>query len=484
MNVHISLYFALTLHLLSHHLHHTTANIGRIHRANNPTGEGANNRSNLKPAVTPSPPHDSRRTEYDDCDWIDPSDIVPKSLSTKHYTVTPSQLHHYNLHGHVTLRVLGIRDLTHRIPTYHPAHPRIKFAIALRTCAQHIFDSNAIWGAPPSSSSHQHQPSFHRIHNLFQKTPLISNLVTSPRISKIVADLLNVDRIRLYQDSLFWKDANHNSSRWHQDMVAAPFQDDTKMVTMWMPLDSFADDHMGALRFAQSSHIQGRITEFDSNYHGTISDNDVRASYKVVGAGYGDAKHRIKRGSASFHDGFTVHGSGPNFSTKERVALAVQFVDADAKLMSWKEFHDAKQKHTRANDDSAFFEEWMRAKELVDGKGSDGVTRELDHPYFPIVFDRNDATAPTRARENVRRFKKARWVWSNRERESKTCKDDAQWRNMHNDGCSVYAKDGPAHEYCTKDASLAYIHCAKSCAVLCEGERERVVSGGGSGGEL
>jgi hypothetical protein len=305
---------------------------------------------------------------------------------------------------------------------------------------------------------------------------LILELVTSPRFGKIVADLLGVDKIRLYQDSLFYKDANHNSSKWHQDMVAAPFQDDAKMVTMWMPLDSFAGDDMGALRFAQKSHVQGRITSFDPNHHGTISDDDVRASYdEVVGAGYDDSKNRIKRGSASFHDGFTVHGSGPNYSTRVRVALAVQFVDADARLMSRKEFHDSMS--TRATDDEKFFDEWMRAKELFDARGSDGVERVLEHPYFPIVFDRNDATAPARARENVRRFTRERWVWPERERQSKKCTDELGWRNDYDDGCEVYAYGGPAHEFCTKDASLAYIHCAKSCAVLCEGVDESVDDG-------
>ena len=161
---------------------------------------------------------------------------------------------------------------------------------------------------------------------------LISNLITAPRFGKIAADLLGVKKVRLYQDSLFWKAGGHNASRWHQDKVAGPFSDSTKMITMWMPLEQFTLDAMGALRFASQSNKNGRHLIFDAKYHGTIQDEFIRDTYTVHQAGYIDVnqtRQRMKRGDVSFHQGFTIHGSGPNLSNHTRIAIAVQWVGAD-----------------------------------------------------------------------------------------------------------------------------------------------------------
>ena len=118
---------------------------------------------------------------------------------------------------------------------------------------------------------------------------------------------------------------------------------------------------------------------------------------------------------------------------------------------------------TRTDDDVAGFNEWLEAVETF------GTNKnKLEHPYFPIVYDEDDGSAPVKARINVEQFTESRWVWNNRNTKSKNCLDDPTFLNYRKDTCNVYGKNGPAHGHCTKDGSRAYIKCAQSCGVLCE----------------
>jgi hypothetical protein len=440
----------------------------RIDRANDPTGHVADGEILHKPAVLPSSPHDPNRDEYLDCDWIDSRQydsrshragtMIPSTLENKPYALSPSQIAYFNSHGHVTLpRILTLRELNHRVPTTSPSQRYLKFGAAIKKCMSHVLDSNAIWGAATDDV-----PSFHRIHNMWRKVPFIQEIVTSPRLGQLAADLLGVKRVRLYQDSLFWKSGMHNVSRWHQDMVASPFHESTKMITLWMPLELVVNDTMGALRFAAASHFDGKFDAgFDSAYHGTINNDIVKDRYVIRGAGYLNNGGKIKRGDASFHKGYTIHGSGPNLSQKTRSALAIQWVAADdATLLKQEEWMEALGK-TRTNDDVSGLE-WMEALERFN----------IDHPFFPIVWDAEDHTAHLHARKNVNQFTQSRWVNLKKRKSAEQCVDDDSFLNYRNDDCTVYKKDGPAHQFCTRDGSRAYLRCAKSCAVLCGSKEE------------
>ena len=415
-------------------------------------------------------PHDATRNDYQDswnCDWINTNKkTLPKSLQNKPYKITTSQVNHFHTHGHVTLpKILTRRELNYNVPTISATKQTIRLDKALKLCAEDFYH-NLIG----RKFYHDVLP-FHRIFNMWRKNRLISDLITAPRFGKIAADLLGVKKVRLYQDSLFWKSAHHNSSAWHQDIVAAPFHDNAKMLTMWLPLQQFTDDKMGALRFASESHNDndGRSLAFSTAFHGTVEDKIVRTKYTINRAGYIDknqTRQRLKLGDASFHKGFTMHGSGPNVSNKTRVALAVQWIAVDetdgTELMSINEWINAAGK-TKTDDDLAEFNEWLEAVERF---GND--ENKLEHPYFPIVYDENDKSAPVNARINVEQFTESRWVWNKRDKKSKHCLDDPTFLNYRNDNCEVYGKNGPAHGQCTKDGSRAYIKCAKSCGVLCE----------------
>ena len=223
------MYIVLLLHLLLQ-----LANSSRIQRANDKRQHDPNEYKRRKmylqkPAVTPSFPHDPQRIEYENCDWINYNRrFLPKSMNTKPYDVKISDRDFFTKHGHVTLsKVLNLRELNYPVPIRSSTkkNQKLRLGKVLRSCAQEVLDSTAIW----NEGDRKGAPPFHRIFNMWRgakgkgnKNKFMSDLVTNPRFSKIAADLLGVKKVRLYQDSLFWKAASHNRSRWHQDKVASP----------------------------------------------------------------------------------------------------------------------------------------------------------------------------------------------------------------------------------------------------------------------
>ena len=271
---------------------------------------------------------------------------------------------------------------------------------------------------------------------------------------------MNVSAVRLYQDSLFFKAASHNVSRWHQDHVATPFKEGTPMITMWMPLESVTNMEMGSLRFASKSHRDGKANKdlYDPMYFGTVPQKVVEERYNIT-------TERYNRGDVSFHHGLTLHGTGPNNSNKSRMALAVQWVPATAVPLNLSHGKLRERfKLEQTDDDIDSFAEWVKMKSMY------GLC--MDHPFFPVVYDdsaSDNARTTSKAIENIERFMNGTWTSKQQLHfANRLCQDNPTFLNARGDGCNMYGTQGPAHSFCIKDGAQAYISCPKSCQVLCQ----------------
>ena len=96
---------------------------------------------------------------------------------------------------------------------------------------------------------------FLQYFNLWRDIPSVKSFVTSPLLSKMAQTLLDVPRIRLYQDSLFHKRAGDGPTPWHSDARMAPF-DTSQMITFWIPLQGIPAPEKGGsgLYFVDKSH--------------------------------------------------------------------------------------------------------------------------------------------------------------------------------------------------------------------------------------
>src|SRR5688572_22157155 len=158
---------------------------------------------------------------------------------------------------------------------------------------------------------------FLQITNLWQNDDAVKSFVFEKKFAQLAADLLGVEKVRLYHDQALFKEPNGGHTPWHQDKYYWPL-DTEKMITMWMPLVDI-DDEMGIITFASGSHKSGPIDNVE------ISDESDELYTRYVD----DNKFQIEKatsmnaGDATFHLGWTIHSASANHSAKMREVMTI-----------------------------------------------------------------------------------------------------------------------------------------------------------------
>jgi ectoine hydroxylase-related dioxygenase (phytanoyl-CoA dioxygenase family) len=163
---------------------------------------------------------------------------------------------------------------------------------------------------------------FLQVTNLWRHDSGVKHFVFEKKFAQIAADLLGVEKVRLYHDQALFKEPGGGHTPWHQDKYYWPL-DTGKMITMWMPLVDI-NDEMGIIAFASGSHTTGLIDNVE------ISNNsDAIYERYVAEKAFPIAKaSSMKAGDATFHLGWTIHSAGPNTSeTMREVMTVIYFAD-------------------------------------------------------------------------------------------------------------------------------------------------------------
>ncbi|HET8854411.1 MAG TPA: phytanoyl-CoA dioxygenase family protein [Salinimicrobium sp.] len=168
---------------------------------------------------------------------------------------------------------------------------------------------------------------FLQIFNLWLENNEIKDFVLSKRLGGIAADLMEVDRVRIYHDQALFKEGGGGITPWHADQYYWPL-DTSKTITAWIPLQETPLE-MGPLEFAAGSDKieEGR----DLN----ISDDSERRIEKNLRIN--NFKHVIEAfdlGEVSFHSGWVFHRAGANKTDRTRKVMTVIFMDAETRLMA------------------------------------------------------------------------------------------------------------------------------------------------------
>lgn len=183
---------------------------------------------------------------------------------------------------------------------------------------------------------------FLQVTNLWQKDDAVKRFVFERKFAQIAADLLGVEKVRLYHDQALFKEPGGGHTPWHQDKYYWPLDTD-KMITMWMPLVDI-DEAMGMITFASGSHTLGAIDnvaisdESEQFYDRYVSDNKFPI----------DKATEMKAGDATFHLGRTIHSAGPNRSDRMREVMTIIYFAEGAKIT------DPNSPHQQADLDAWF----------------------------------------------------------------------------------------------------------------------------------
>jgi len=186
-------------------------------------------------------------------------------------------------------------------------------------------------------------------------------------LAEPAAQLLGVESVRAYQDSLFWKRAEDGPTPWHVDARMAPF-DTSAILTFWIPLHDVAADG-GGLAFCSKTHADYALPYWnggpeswpDGMLEDRYSETDV-VDYMP-----------LAEGDVTVHHGWTMHCADPSSSRSDRMALAVSYVDARAPV------RDLNLPQGCGDDEDAWsYRDWIRDVPV----GS----RDWDHELVPILW--------------------------------------------------------------------------------------------------
>jgi len=157
--------------------------------------------------------------------------------------------------------------------------------------------------------------------------PFLVNIARTPGLLDAVEDVIGPD-IVLYDSDFFIKEPQTPGFvSWHQDLTYCGF-DGTAMVNCWVALAPSTVES-GCLRVVPGSHKLGPLPHADIPDPANMLGRGFTVQHEV-GA---DAGHDLilQPGQASFHHGYTFHGSRPNNSGDRRIGLVLLFVSASMK---------------------------------------------------------------------------------------------------------------------------------------------------------
>lgn len=257
---------------------------------------------------------------------------------TENYLLTDEQKANFIRDGHLLLREVTTAD---EIERFRPAIKRASYAYNAETRSLAERDT--------------YGKAFLQTMNLWTHDDEVKKFVFAKRFAQIAADLLDVQKVRLYHDQALFKEPSGGHTPWHQDQYYWAL-DTTKTVTMWMPLVGI-DEMMGMLTFASRSHAKGAIgsLEISDESEATYAQYIAENNFPIAKA------DRMKAGDATFHTGWTIHSAGANQSlSKTREVMTIIYYADGAKIT-------APQNQNQVND----IEAWMGGKAVGEIADSD-----------------------------------------------------------------------------------------------------------------
>ena len=204
-----------------------------------------------------------------------------------------------------------------------------------------------------------------QICNVWKSDNLIRKIVCNETIGLIASKLMGWQGARLVQDNILWKPSGGKTLGYHQDAAYVDWIVPQTMITCWMSIDQ-TSQKIGTLEFVTGSH-KWELSPPSVNFH---SPDDYRR--ELINIAKDNNKElnityvEVPPGGASFHHGYTWHGSGVNKTNLDRRAIVSHCIPSDAK------FHS-----TNIGGTGKIYKRYKRIN-----------TNEMDESFFPIIWNK------------------------------------------------------------------------------------------------
>lgn len=248
------------------------------------------------------------------------------------YALDPTQLQHYETHGHVTLRGVFSAD---EIAAVGEEAERLLAGSDL------IDVKNLRCRFQPDARGGECL--FETFDPVIDTSPACARLARDRRILEPLASIYR-DEPKLFKDKLILKPPGAKGYGMHQDYIAWP-DFPRSFVTVLIAIDP-ADAENGCTEVFSGYHQAGCMTSEDGEYH-EIPEEMIDAAKSVM--------LELQPGDMAIFGGFTPHRSSPNLSSRWRRHLYLSYnAAADG--------GDLREPHYRR------FHEWLREKYAAYGK--------------------------------------------------------------------------------------------------------------------
>jgi ectoine hydroxylase-related dioxygenase (phytanoyl-CoA dioxygenase family) len=262
------------------------------------------------------------------------------------YELTQDQIRAYNEKGHIMLREVAGHD---EVNAYRPI---------INDLVRQLNKN-----PKPIEERDTYGKAFIQIGNVWVKSEAVQRFVFARRFAKIAADLMGVDRVRIYADQALFKEPGGGHTPWHQDQIYWPL-DTSHTITMWMPLVPIPEE-VGSMTFASGTHKSGHITKqvISDESHKTLKSYIEHTGIETINYG------GMSAGDATFHAGWTLHSAPSNPTEQMREVMTIIFYADPTFLLE-------PDSNARRNDLNGWFP-GLKGGDLAEG------------PIHPVLFDRN-----------------------------------------------------------------------------------------------
>jgi ectoine hydroxylase-related dioxygenase (phytanoyl-CoA dioxygenase family) len=170
-----------------------------------------------------------------------------------------------------------------------------------------------------------------KIDNSHWSDAAIARHILSPVIGRMAAKLARTRTVRLWHDQLLHKPPDTGAPGnvgWHQDHHYWQCAQPANLLTAWLALDDVTEEN-GCMQVVPGSHTWGLLDASD------FFEQDLDALRarieRATGREFRTVKCEMPAGALSFHHCLTIHGSGPNRSTRPRRSWAIHLMPGGTK---------------------------------------------------------------------------------------------------------------------------------------------------------
>jgi ectoine hydroxylase-related dioxygenase (phytanoyl-CoA dioxygenase family) len=158
----------------------------------------------------------------------------------------------------------------------------------------------------------------------------LRKLARLPIIGAIAARLTRSKSVRLLDDQIISKppvkEFETTTIGWHVDKAYWSTCSSDHLLTAWIPMRD-CDESCGPLMILDRSHHWPRPELQESRYFNFPNHKEFEQEFVNRGRQVVKVPMAMKKGQMSFHHCWAVHGSAPNHSQVDRLAMAIHIQD-------------------------------------------------------------------------------------------------------------------------------------------------------------